>query len=277
MNQDTIRKLSLIISVLLILFEGRDNAKICYFISYLDFRRRLPRTKSYQQRVFQYYQSAMPYQIHQNNNLALVTFKSGAPVFPIFLRKNSRGYWLVDEAMMQGHIHAFKDGKFYFKYKGNPFEFAQKQLPQGHTLRNVLYRNGPSLFPDIKDFDHLDQIEGRLKAEISGGTEEAANYFLLGDFYLFEVFDLVLAEKNYIKGLSLNPNSPYRWRLFDVLINGSNIVAGIEQLEILTKDMDDSNYYRVWLKLLKSVYLKGYDYYSLRLSDYISFRREELI
>lgn len=232
------------------------------------FRTRLRRSRSYQKRVFQYYQAAMPYHIYEQDKLAVAAFKSGGPVFPIFLRRNYEDMWFVDEAQMQAHIHAFEDGKFYFKYRDTPFSFIQDSLPKGHTLRTYLYKYAPTQSSLVQSFNDIESVEKKFKAEIVRSPHDANVYFSFGDFYFFETFDLDLALKHYQAGLELEPNSDYRWRVFDVMINGSDIVSGIKQLEILTQGMDEGDYYRRWLDLLKAVYIKESDHYLMKITDY---------
>ena len=74
------------------------------------FRMDKPHAPGYLRRISAYLAKALPYRIVARDDLAVVSFKTGQPVLPIFLRRDEKGLWRVDEPKVWATLLLSEDG-----------------------------------------------------------------------------------------------------------------------------------------------------------------------
>ena len=180
------------------------------------FRMDKPHAPGYLRRIRSYYARAMPYAIVERGDLAVVSFQPNQPVLPIFLRRDEKGLWLVDEPKVWATLHLFQDGSSRLKYDHAPYAFGIP--PQdGGTAPLSLFRDKaipPALVPlpaNLKE--RVSDAESRIRK--NPASVEA--WIRLADLLHFEIFWLQSTESVYEHILRLDPERiDIRWRLIDI-------------------------------------------------------------
>ena len=215
------------------------------------FRAITPRNSAQQQRVFEYYMKAFPYQMTFEGNLGLVIFKTGVPNLPIVLRKGSDGLWYVDESKAWTYFHRWEnENDFVPKFDDLPLWHAYEKT--GHPgLKRVAYRGRVKTpMPPAYPF-HLVRAVGELESQIQRDPRNDRYYAELGELYFFEMNWVTRALESFEKASALAPDRlDYRWRLVDLYIQTSRAGKFIEELRYLSEKQPED------LKL-KELYL-GY-------------------
>jgi hypothetical protein len=217
------------------------------------FRMEYLRNSAYQKRTFEFYQKALPYKIYENENktLAAAIFKKGHPVWPIYLRKNQAGEWLIDEAKSWAYTHLFENGTDAFqKSEDHPFIFAWKEAKR-YSQENVLYFKRvktPELNPNLTNlFDQIYHLENNIKNE----PNSVNNYIALADSLYFEAYWISAAKDLYLKALSIDSSrDDLRWRLIDLGLNLGEIDICLTTLaDLMRRHPDDINIMRRYNEL----------------------------
>jgi hypothetical protein len=201
------------------------------------FRVEKPHAPGYLRRQHAYYVKARPYRIVRQDNLAAAMFPPKSPVLPIFLRRDARGLWLVDEPKVEATLHLYQDGTSQLKYRKAPYAFAATDY-QPRTLFEE-YASPPPLLPLATD---LKQRVRELEAKILARPDDTSAYVALADVLHFELYWLPATEALYEKILRMDPNrTDIRWRLVDVYQMTSDIDGHNRQLcELLERAPRDA-------------------------------------
>ena len=180
------------------------------------------------------YRQAMPYRIKLQGDLGVVRFKRGAPVFPLFLRRDENGYWRLDIAKAWAFMAQTYDLK--------SVEMVNTDHPWMFAFTDCSYETSKMPPPPALSFPlNLKQRIGALEQAIRERPEVAANYFELADIFYWECYWIAGAIEVAEKGLALEPGrTAYRWLVIDMrshypLLDG--IPAQYEA--ILKQDPDD--------------------------------------
>ncbi len=216
------------------------------------FRLDMPRNPAYLQRVHNYYEKAAPYELIMEQTLAAALFTPGHPVWPIFLRQDHKGFWLVDESRAWAYMHLFEDGTDPIHKYQHPFLFAWDKSKR-ERKHWILYEDRATV-PPIPQFpyDLLSMIQ-HIEQNISDHPMIAQHYFELADLLYFETYWLEAAANLYERGLELSPEkTSYRWRLIDLYMNLSDVGALGRQYRELVKlypnDLDLLNRFKFYLE-----------------------------
>lgn len=217
------------------------------------FRLEKPHAPGYLQRIHAYYQKAMPYQLLQKGDLAVATFKPGAPVLPILLRRNEKGLWLVDEARAWAYFHLDEDGSSTPKYADSPYAFAwhASQTSQARTVYLDRARTPaiPALPYSVKK--SLQQAE----LEIANDPKRVDGYVRAAELLQFEMYWIEAAAPLYEKVLELAPQrDDIRWRLIDIYTNVTDIDALERQYRALLRYAPSDTLAQHYFKWFKSMY-----------------------
>ena len=179
------------------------------------FRMDKPHAPGYLQRIRAYIANAGAPNIVERDDLAVVSYPPGAPVLPIFLRRDADGRWLVDEPKAWASLHLFQDGSHRLKYMGSPFAFGI-QAPAGERLWAIFGNRAspPKLVPMPTNLkERLAQAEARVR-EAPGKVE---GWIALADLLHFEIYWLEASEAVYRRIVALAPErEDMRWRLIDI-------------------------------------------------------------
>jgi len=201
------------------------------------YRLEKPLASGYLRRQRAYYAKAMPYRIVRRDDLAAALFPPRSPVLPIFLRRDARGLWLVDESKVEATLHLYQDGTSQLKYRSAPYAFAATD----HGPRTLFedYAVPPPLLPLSTD---LTRRVKELEAKVAARPDDAGAYVALADVLHFELYWLTASEALYEKILRLAPGrSDIRWRLMDVYMMTSDVDGHNQQLcELLKRDPRDA-------------------------------------
>ncbi len=198
------------------------------------FRMDKPHAPGYLQRIRAYISKGLPYRIKEQGDLAVVNFRPGTPVLPIFLRRDERRLWRVDEPKVWASVSLYQDGSSQLKYMSSPYAFGVEARP-GQPLWAVFGDKAvppPLLAMPTRLTERLRRAESAVKAR--PGDAEA--WKTLADLLHFEIFWLQATETVYEKIVQLEPgNEAMLWRLLDIYQ--------------MTSDVDGQN--RVWCRLLR--------------------------
>lgn len=198
------------------------------------FRMDKPHGPGYLQRIRAYIAKSTPYRITEQGDLAVVNFKPRSPVLPIFLRRDEKGFWRVDEPKAWASVSLYQDGSHQLKYLKSPYAFGVEARP-GEPMWAVF---GNKAFPPplLPMPTRLAERLSRAEAEVKARPTDAAAWIALADLLHFEIFWLQSSESVYEKIVRLDPdNEAMHWRLLDIYQ--------------MTSDVDGQN--RVWCAILR--------------------------
>jgi hypothetical protein len=216
------------------------------------FRMEKPHSPGYLQRIRAYQAKGMPYRIQQQDDLAVVHFKPGTPVLPIFLRRDEKGMWRVDEPKVWSHFHLYQDGSHGLKYNLSPYAFGATPQSGGGLARFGDLASAPPLRKLPVD---LPQALRDAEKGVFRNSGDPNEYMDLADLLHFELYWINAVGPVYEKVLALDPGrTAVRWRLIDIYEMTSD-VDGVERQyrEILRRNPND-RYASHYLKHLKEFY-----------------------
>ena len=198
------------------------------------FRMDKPHAPGYLQRIRAYIAKGLPYRIKQEGDLAVVNFKPGTPVLPLFLRRDEKGLWRVDEPKVWASVSLYQDGSSQLKFTNSPYAFGAEAWP-GRRLWALFGEKvvPPPLLPMPT---RLTERLRRAEADVKAYPGDVKAWTTLADLLHFEIFWLQASETVYEKIVQLAPaNEAMHWRLLDIYQ--------------MTSDVDGQN--RVWCRLLR--------------------------
>ena len=214
------------------------------------FRMDKPHTPGYLQRIRAYIAKAGPPKIVERGDLAVVSYRSGAPVLPIFLRRDTEGRWLVDEPKAWASLHLFQDGSHRLKYKGSPYAFGIDPAPNERLWAIFDDRAVPPPLGPMPT--SLRQRLADAEARVRERPSDVAAWVALADLLHFEIFWIQAAEAVYERIVRLDPSRlDIRWRLIDMHQMTSDIDAlNAEFCELLQRDPRDTfvRWHYQWLR-----------------------------
>ena len=221
------------------------------------FRVVVPRDEAQQKRIFRFFQAATPYRLLYAGDLALVVPQPGQSNLPIVLRRGTDRLWYVDEPKSWTWFHRFEDDvNFLVKYADNQF------LPQLRTLgtphsESAIYGNHVRTPPPTAYPFALAQAVKTMENRIRAAPDDARNYALLGDLYLFEMNWITRSIACYEKAETLAPNElEYHWRLMDLYLNDSRADKMLAELKFVADHLPNDKQTRAWY----DYYRKEYDF-----------------
>jgi uncharacterized protein len=217
------------------------------------FRMEKPHSPGYLQRIRAYQSKGMPYRIQQQADLAVVHFKPGTPVLPIFLRRDEKGRWLVDEPKVWSHFHLYQDGSHGLKYNDSPYAFAATDKSGGAGMAR--FGGLAQVPPLMKLSTDLRQALRDAENTVYRNPRDPNAYKQLADLLHFELYWINAVGPVYEKVLELAPDrTAVRWRLIDIYEMTSD-VDGVERQyhEILRRNPHDA-YAAHYLKHLRELY-----------------------
>jgi hypothetical protein len=193
------------------------------------FRMDKPHAPGYLRRIRGYMSKAMPYRITVQGDLAVANFKPGNPLLPVFLRRDEKGRWLIDEPKVWASVHLFQDGSSGLKYLDSPYAFGivpQSKAYEGWALF-MRYASPPLLAPmPTRIRERLQQAEAAVRER----PRDVAAWIALADILHFEIYWLQATEAVYGRILEMDPgNEPIRWRLLDV----TEMTSDVERENVL--------------------------------------------
>jgi hypothetical protein len=213
------------------------------------YRMEFPRGRGYLRRNHEFYEQAKPYRIYMQDDKAAALFRPGYLVWPILLRKNENGLWLVDEARAWAYIHIAESGLDPIqKSLDFPYAFAWKQRASP-TEPDPYYPDRRVFTPALPGYP--DDLMGRIHAaekRIQIEPNIAKHYFDLANILYFDCYWLTAAIPLYEKGLALEPNRmEYRWRLIDLYINDTRIDEFLNELADIVRRNPKDGLAAYWL------------------------------
>jgi tetratricopeptide (TPR) repeat protein len=219
------------------------------------FRAVVPRDEAQQRRIFEFFKAATPYRLLYANDLALAVPQPGKSNLPIVLRRGKDELWYVDEPKSWTYFHRYEDDvNFYVKYADNPFLPQLQALGMPH-MEYAIYGDhvgtaARSAYPFA-----LTQAVKTLEDRIRAAPNDAGNYDLLGDVYLFEMDWITKAIACYEKAEALAPNElKYHWRLMDLYLNDSRADKMLAELKFLSEHLPTDRQTRTWYESYKKDY-----------------------
>jgi len=219
------------------------------------FRMVVPRNGAQQRRVLNYYRKAMPFQLYTYENLGLAVFRPGVANLPIVLRHSRDGLWYIDEPKSWTYFHRFEDGNdFYPKYDDLPF-FQALVLAQQPNAHQPIYKKRVPTPPAIPyPFSLVERVED-LERKIQSDPHDDRAYAELGEVYLFEIGWTKKALDMFEKAANLNPQRiEYRWRLYDLYINDSQMEKALDELKFLAKALPEDEEVKRWYAFYSKAY-----------------------
>jgi hypothetical protein len=215
------------------------------------FRMDKPHAPGYLQRIHAYITKAMPYRIVESGGLAVVSFMPNQPVLPIFLRRDEKGMWLVDEPKVWASVGLFEDGSSRLKYDEAPFAFGIAPLP-GEPAPRTLFQGKAVPPPLLPLATSLKERMASAEAQVRKNPADVDAWIRLADLLHFEIYWLQATEAVYEQILRLDPGrTEIRWRLIDIYQMTSDTEEENRQwCEILKRNPDDSlaRWYYKWFR-----------------------------
>ena len=160
--------------------------------------------------LYDNYKQAMPYRVKLEGDLGVARFRKNTPVFPLFLRRDQKGYWRLDVAKAWAFMAQTYDLKSVTMVNtDHPWMFAFMD-----------YDDEPSKLPrppKLKFPLNLKEKISILEQAIRDQPEIASNYFELADIFYWECYWIASAIDVAEKGLVLDPSrTDYRWLVIDM-------------------------------------------------------------
>jgi tetratricopeptide (TPR) repeat protein len=219
------------------------------------FRMVVPRSPAQQRRVLDYYRRATPFEIHIRGELGLVVFRPGVANLPIVLRRSRNGLWYVDEPKSWTYFHRWEDGTDFFpKYDDLPLLSALREAKHPHAERSI-YRGRVATPKPIPHPFSLAQAVRELQDRIRRDERNPEWHARLGEVYLFEINWISRAIECFETAARLAPDrTDYRWRLYDLYINHSEVEKALAQLRFLSERLPEDAELQDWLKSYTAAY-----------------------
>jgi hypothetical protein len=205
------------------------------------FRMDKPHAPGYLQRIRAYIAKAGPYTLAQKDDLAVARYRLGAPVMPIFLRRDAHGLWRVDEPKAWATVHLFQDGSHRLKYLNAAYAFGIEHPPNYPKPWSLFMSKSipPPLLPVGAD---LKAEVARAEAAVRAEPRNVEAWIALANLLHFEMFWLQPAEAVYERIVALAPErTDMRWRMIDIYQMTSDVEGqNREWCAILKRDPGDS-------------------------------------
>lgn len=219
------------------------------------FRAVVPRDAAQQERIAEYFRSAVPYRLLFAGDLAVAVPQPNHSNLPVVLRRGTDGLWYVDEAKAWTYFHRFEDDvNFFVKYSDNPFLRDLRGLKLPH-MEHAIYAGRVGTPPILPYPSSLSAAVQSLEAKIRAAPQQPDNYATLGDLYLFEANWISKAIALYETASALAPAEPaYHWRLVDLYLNASRADKMLAQLKYLSERLPADPQTRDWYLLYKKEY-----------------------
>jgi hypothetical protein len=205
--------------------------------------------------VLDYYRRAMPFSIHIRGELGLVVFRPGVANLPIVLRRSRNALWYVDEPKSWTYFHRWEDGTDFFpKYDDLPLLGALREAKHPHAERPI-YRGRVVTPPPLPYPFSLAKTVTELGDRIRRDEDKPEWHARLGEIYLFEINWIPRAIECFETAARLAPDrTDYRWRLYDLYINHSEVEKALAQLRFLAERLPGDAELQDWLKFYTAVY-----------------------
>jgi tetratricopeptide (TPR) repeat protein len=215
------------------------------------FRMVVPRNAAQQRRVHSYYQKALPYQLHSTADLGAAVFRPGTSTLPIVVRRSQDGLWHIDEPKAWTYFHRFEDSPDCFqKYVDLPMAPSLSRA----NLRIVYRGRAPTPHPPSYPFSLVDLVR-RLEEATRLRPNDPAPHAELAETYLFEINWISRAIEEFGKAAALAPKRlDYRWRLYDLYLNNSEVEKALEQLQFIADSSPRDVEAREWLRYYTEAY-----------------------
>lgn len=219
------------------------------------FRMVVPRSRGQQLRVLDYYRKAMPYGIHLRGDLGIAVFRPGVANLPVVLRRSRDGLWYVDEPKSWTYFHRWEDGTDFFpKYDDLELLSALREAGHPNGDRPIYRRRVPTPRPPSYPFA-LASTVGELEAKTREDPANPEWPARLGEVYLFEIDWLSKAIESFEAAERLAPERlEYRWRLYDLYINHSEVEKALAQLRFLSERLPGDTEVKEWLRVYGAAY-----------------------
>jgi tetratricopeptide (TPR) repeat protein len=215
------------------------------------FRAVAPRNEGQQERIFEFFHAAEPYQLIFALDLCLAVPQSGKSNLPIVLRRGTDNLWYVDEPKSWTYFHRYEDSlDFLVKYGDNPFLPQLRSLGIPNMERAIYgdHVHTPPLTP--YPYALIDAVKG-WENRIRQAPNDATNYAALGDVYLFEMNWITRAIELYEQAAARAPSElSYRWRLVDLYQNDSRADKSLAELKFISEHLPNDKQTRDWYQFL---------------------------
>ena len=200
------------------------------------FRMVVPRSQAQQHRVWDYYRKAMPYRIYPRGDLAVAIPRPGVANLPVVLRRSREGLWYVDEPKSWTYFHRFENGTDFFpKYDDLPLLSALREDAHPNA-DHPIYSARVATPPPIPYPFSLAKAVSDLAERAQSDRDDPEWPARLGEIYLFEVNWLSKAIESFEAAARLAPDRlEYRWRLYDLYVNHSEVEKARAQLRFLSE------------------------------------------
>lgn len=221
------------------------------------FRIVVPRSRGQQRRVMDYYRKAMPYRTYVRGDLGIALFRPGVANLPVVLRRSREKLWYVDEPKSWTYFHRWEDGiDFFAKYDDLPLLSALSEDGHPNADRPIYRGRVATPRPAPYPFSLAGAVAGlEEKTRADPGNPEW--HARLGEIYLFEVDWISRAIECFEAAARLAPERvEYRWRLYDLYINHSEVEKALAQLRFISDRSPADAEVRQWL----ASYTAGYSF-----------------
>jgi tetratricopeptide (TPR) repeat protein len=219
------------------------------------FRAVAPRNEGQQERIFEFFHAAEPYQLIFALDLCLAVPQAGKSNLPIVLRRGTDNLWYVDEPKSWTYFHRYEDSRdFLVKYGDNPFLPQLRSLGVPNMERSIYgdHVHTPPLTP--YPYSLIDAVKA-WEDRIQKAPNDAANYAALGDVYLFEMNWITRAIELYEQAAARAPSElSYRWRLMDLYQNDSRADKSLAELKFLSEHLPNDKQTREWYQFYVHIY-----------------------
>ncbi len=219
------------------------------------FRVVVPRSRAQQRRVLDYYQKATPYHIYLRGDLGIAVFRPGVANLPVVLRRSHDGLWFVDEPKSWTYFHRWEDATDFFpKYDDLPLLSALREA--GHPNADQPIYRGRAATPRPMSYPFsLAKAVADLEERILRDKNNPEWHARLGEIYLFEIDWLGKAIASFETAAQLAPDRlDYRWRLYDLYINDSEVEKALAQLRFLSQKLPADAEIQTWLRYYTNLY-----------------------
>jgi len=219
------------------------------------FRAVAPRNQGQQERIFEFFHAAEPYQMVFAPDLCLAVPQPGKSNLPIVLRRGTDNLWYVDEPKAWTYFHRYEDSDdFFVKYSDNPFlpQLRSLGIPNMERAIYADHAHTPALPP--YPYPLIDAVKGG-EDRIRNAPTDAANYAALGDVYLFEMNWITRAIELYEQAAARAPGElSYRWRLMDLYQNDSRADKSLAELKFISEHLPNDKQTRDWYQYYVHIY-----------------------
>ena len=219
------------------------------------FRIVVPRSRAQQRRVMHYYRKAMPYRTYVRGDLGVALFRPGVANLPVVLRRSRDKLWYVDEPKSWTYFHRWEDGvDFFAKYDDLPLLSSLRE--DGHpNADRPIYRGRVATPRPLPYPFSLASAVAELEEKARSDPGNPEWHARLGEIYLFEIDWISRAIESFEAAARLAPDGvEYRWRLYDLYINHSEVEKALGQLRFISEKLPADAEVKQWLDYYTAVY-----------------------